>query len=57
MDTKGCTASLQTVSKMIKKENCINKVLKPGYYIVLDEKNSIHLKDALVEIFKLNKDV
>ena len=43
--------------QMIQKENCINKVLKPGYYIVLDEKNSIHLKDALVEIFKLNKDV
>ena len=58
MDEKGCTASLQTVSTNDpKKENCINKVLKPGYYIVLDEKNSIHLKDALVEIFKLNKDV
>ncbi len=58
MEEKGCTASLQTISSNDpKKENCINKVLKPGYYIVLNEKNSIHLKDALVEIFKFNKNV
>ena len=57
MDEKGCTAIFRQYQQMIQKENCINKVLKPGYYIVLDEKNSIHLKDALVEIFKLNKDV
>ena len=58
MDEKGCTASLQTVSTSDpNKENCINKVLKPGYNIILNEKNSIHLKDALVEIFKLNKNV
>ena len=58
MMEKGCTASPNTKKTDDQsKENCINKILKPGYCIVLNENDTIHLKDALVEIFELNKNV
>ena len=56
MYEKGCSAGFNTTkTNDPNQENCISKIVKPGYCIKLKEDSIIFLKDAEVEIFELKK--